>query len=153
MLLPDRSFNSQTISGETRSRIMLADYFILFSTGKMSKVVKDEIDIAFAKLHDKSKILVIYDQSVGKNLPASDEYTSVFIDTREDPLKIVTEITKKIQSVPSKKSSDNLLSSLGGILMIGLGLFALNEIFSEDQKPKPRKKIDKRKASKRKASY
>jgi hypothetical protein len=157
MLLPDRTFTAQSVSNETRNRILLSDFFILFSTAPMSNVVQEEISIAYSKLHDRSKILVVYDQTVGKNLKSTENHTEVFIDTREDALKIVTDITKTIQSVQSKKAQgDSFLSSLGGILLIGVGLFALNEMFSDDEPDAPRKRntsTKKRKPVKRKRSY
>lgn len=150
MLLPDRSFGSSVVSPETKSRIMLSDFFILFSTSIMSNVVRDEIDIAFKKLADRSKILVVYDRKKGKNLSAAINCTEVYIDTQDDPLKIVTQITAAIKNVQSKPQQNSFLSSLGGILMIGVGLFALNELLSDDDPPprrKPIKKIARKKKS------
>lgn len=152
MLLPDRSFNSNLVSLETRNRIMLADFFILFSTKPMSRVVAEEIGIAYSKLQDKSRILVVYDQNVGANLSAENQHTPVFINTHEDPLKIVTAITTTLKSVQTKKQgNEGLLSSLGGILLVGLGLFALNELFAEEEKPRRRKPAKRKSVNKKKA--
>jgi len=71
MLLPDPSPYPRGVSTETRCRIFQADYFILFSTGILSKEVIQEIELAFSKLNDKSKILVVYDKRVGKNVKVS----------------------------------------------------------------------------------
>ncbi len=152
MLLPDRTGFSNIVSSETKNRILLSDFFILFSTGEMSKTVQEEINIAFSKLHDRSKILAVYDLRLGKNIKGADNCTEVYIDSREDPLKIVTEITKRIQAVQSTKQGNNsFLSSLGGILLIGLGLFALNEALTEEPPPRRRKPV--KKVAKKKRRY
>lgn len=62
MMLPDRAFGSNVVSTETRNRITLSDYFIVFSTAKLSEVVRQEIEIAFNKHRDRSRILVVYDK-------------------------------------------------------------------------------------------
>jgi hypothetical protein len=151
MLMPDRSYNSLAVSLETRNRIMLSDFFILFSTGMMSSTVQQEISLAFSKLRDRSKILVVYDKSLGKNLYGADNCTEVYIDVRDHPLKIVTEISNKIKSFESKGNGDSFLSSLGGILLVGLGLFTLHEVFNDEPKPRKRKPAKKTAKKKRKS--
>ncbi len=117
----------------------MSDFFILFSTVTLSKVVQEEINIAFSKHHDKSKILVIYDKARGKNLTGAENCTEIYIDTREDVLKIVTEIVSKLKQ---PQPDNGILSALGGILLIGVGLFALTEIFNEPRRPRrPKKKL------------
>ena len=150
MLLPDRYYHANTVSTETRSRILLADFFILFSTESLSAVVEEEIIIAFSKLHDKSKIVVIYDQHIGKNLRGADNCTEIYIDTQDDPLKLVTQITKKIQAAQTKNTDTGFLSSLGGILLVGLGLFALNHFIVNEPRDayyvrEPQEKYEKKK--------
>jgi hypothetical protein len=68
MLLPDRYDSNELVSAETRNRIVLANYFILFSTSELGKQVQQEISIAFQQLNDKSKIIVVYDRHKGKNI-------------------------------------------------------------------------------------
>jgi hypothetical protein len=150
MLMPDRTHYSYDVSPETRNRILLSDFFIVFSTGMMSLTVQEEIRIAFSKLHDRSKILVVYDKSLGKNLVGADNCTEVFIDPKDDPLKIVTDISERVKSFQVKKGGDSFVSSLAGLLLIGLGLFALNEAFNDE--PKPRKRPVKKAAKKKKRS-
>ena len=133
MILPDRSYNATDVSQETKGRILTADYFILFSTLSLSEVVQEEINIAFSKHHDKSKILVIYDKARGKNLTGAENCTEVFINTKDDALKIVSEIASKLKEAKSKNDI-GFLSGLSGILLIGVGLFALTEILSEPTK-------------------
>jgi len=114
--------------------------------------VRQEIDIAFSRLKDRSKILVVYDKRLGKNFHVAENCTEVFIDPHEDLLKIVTEISSRIRSVQHKNTGDSFLSSLGGILLVGLGLLALNEVFNDDE-PKPiKRKPVKKAASKKKRS-
>ncbi len=138
MILPDRTFNSQVISLETKGRILISDFFILFSTESLSEVVQEEINIAFSKHKDKTKILVIYDTRTGRNLTGAENCTEVYIDTTEDALTIVTSIADKIKSLKAK-TDESFLSTLSGILLIGVGLFALSEAFRVEPK-KPRKK-------------
>jgi hypothetical protein len=128
MLIPDR-FNNEKVNLETRHRIKSANYFILFSTSKLTSTVQEEIKIAFNSLKDKSKILIIYNKV--KNLKYNQNCTEVFIDAKKDsPQKILNEVIERIKnnsnSVPSKK--DNTVETLGGILLVGLGLLALNSI-------------------------
>lgn len=151
MLMPDRTHYSHNVSSETRNRILLSDFFIVFSTGLMSHTVKEEIKLAFSKLLDRSKILVVYDKRVGKNLAGADNCTEVFIDSKDEPLKIVTEISNKIKSVQINEGGDSFVSSLGGLLLIGLGLFALNEVFSDEPKPRRRKPVKKAAKKKRRS--
>jgi hypothetical protein len=143
MILPDRSLSSRVVSPETKGRIQLSDYFIVFSTESLSAVVMDEIGIAFSKHHDKSKILVIYDKSRSKKVAGLENCTEVYIDTREDVLKNVNDIAAKLKSV--NPGTDDLISVLGGILLVGVGLFALSEIFSAPARPKKSTSIVKRK--------
>jgi hypothetical protein len=153
MLLPERSAYSNTVSSETRTRIQQSDFFICFSTLSLTSVVQEEINIAFAKLHDKSKILVIYDEKVGANVLGVENCTSVYINTLDDPLKIVTSITEKIKDASKKKEDAGFLSNLGGLLLLGLGLFALAEAFEAPAKTsgrrKPIKKVAKKLAPKK----
>lgn len=147
MQMPNRGHSSQRVSLETRSRILTSDFFILFSIGSMSPTVREEIDIAFSKFHDRSRILVIYDKKIGKNFSYAKNCTEVFIDTSQDVLKSVNDISAKINSQLPKAESNSFLSSLSGLLLVGLGLLALKEILDEDQRPKkrPRKKLVRKK--------
>jgi len=142
MLLPDRVGFSNAVSAETKSRILSADYFILFSTTSLSTTVLEEIKIASAKLHDKSKILVIYDISVGKNLSGLNNYTEVYINRTSSVETILDTIISKVKSIQTKGNDQNgFLDALGPILLTGIALFALSSIFDEPNKPRrPAKK-------------
>lgn len=150
MLLPDRVGFSNTVSAETKSRILSANYFILFSTTSLSTTVLEEIKIASAKLHDKSKILVIYDISVGKNLTGLDNYTEVYIDRTSSVETILDTIISKVKSIQTKGNNQNgFLDALGPILLTGIALFALSSIFDEPNKPKKSTKRAVAKATKK----
>ena len=137
MLLPDRMSFGNAVSTETKSRILSADYFILFSTSALSATVLEEIKIASAKLHDKSKILVIYDIGMGKNLTGVDNYTEVFIDRSAPVETILNKIISKVKGIQTKGNSSNgFLDALGPILLTGVALFALSSIFDQPAKPK-----------------
>lgn len=146
MLLPDRGRPGKAPSSETIGRINMSDYFILFSTSSLSSIVQDEINLAFAKLRDRSRIIVIYDKRVGRNLNA-ENCTEVYIDIRSDPQSIVNEITSTIKSV-QKKGGGDFLSDLGALLLTGLGLFVLASAI-DDAFTKPRKRQPKKTAKKR----
>lgn len=137
MLLPDRVGFSKSVSNETKSRILSADYFILFSITALSATVREEIKIAASKLHDRSKILVIFDIGVGKNLNGTENFTEVYIN-RSSPVETILEkIILKVKSIQSKGSNQGgFLSVLGPILLTGVALFALSSIFDEPAKPK-----------------
>lgn len=137
MLLPDRVGFTKSVSNETKIRILSADYFILFSTTALSTTVLEEIKIAASKLHDKSKILVIYDISVGKNLKGADNFTEVYIN-RSSPVETILEtIISKVKAIQSRGNNQGgFLSVLGPILLTGVALFALSSIFDEPAKPK-----------------
>lgn len=137
MLLPDRVGFGRAVSTETKNRIITADYFILFSTTALSSIVLEEIQIASSKLHDKSKILVIYDISVGKNLKGVESFTEVSINRSSSVETILETIISKIKSIQSKGNSQGgFLSVLGPILLTGVALFALSSIFDEPVKQK-----------------
>jgi hypothetical protein len=133
MLLPDRSPHQKGVSIETRSRILLSDYFILFSTSTLSKEVLSEINIAYSKLHDKSKILVVYDKRVGKNVSGLENCTEVYIDLNADVHKILSEILSKVKFAQSGKQDS---PDWSWIILTGLGLFALANIIEPRAKKK-----------------
>lgn len=140
MLLPDRSNSNTILDSETKTRINIADYFVLFSSVNMSKIVQDEIAYAFTQWHDKSKIIVVYDKAVGgKNLINTNQCTEILIDTRNEPLDMITtHIIKAIniqQNLTIKKleqenkNNNELVTFLG----IGAGLLLLNALTSKSR--------------------
>lgn len=151
MLLPDRGAFNLAVSGETITRIQASDYFILFSTTVLSKTVLEEINVASAKLHDKSKILVIYDLGVGKNLKGVDFYTEVYINRTWSVEQILQTILDRIKALQKKGQSNNgFLSALGPILLTGIALFALSNILDDGEEEKrPRRKPAKKIAAKK----
>lgn len=136
MLMPDRSHSSENVSVETRSRIRLADFFIVFSTGVMSKTVLEEISIAISRLKDRSKILIVYEKGVGKKIPGSRSCTEVFVDPGDEPLKLMTVVVNGIKAARGKRTNRSLVSSVGGLLLIGLGLFVMGVVSCEGSKPR-----------------
>jgi hypothetical protein len=147
MYLPDRFNSDKQISDETKARISRSDYFVIFSTKPLSPIVKDEIEHAFNYLHDKTKILVIYDKEKGKNLTGniSNFFTPFYFDrfdNRQDKLLetiINTIVHKEKDNVIKKQTSQiNFLkkqkdesNALAAILGIGLGLLVLGAIFDK----------------------
>ena len=137
MHLPDRYNSSSTLDVETKRRIDESDWLVIFSTHALSKIVKQEIEYAFQRLHDKSKIIVIYNSASGKNLTG--DITANFTEIYFDPFKKTTdevtrevlqtifmgEQTKQIVILEKQNQSKNELIALLGI---GLGLFALSAL-------------------------
>lgn len=147
MLLPDRDANSVEISPETKSRIKSSDYFILFSTSRISPLIKQEIEIAASKIHDKSKILIVYDVSLGV-LNHTGAFTQVLVDRTWPVDKIVDKIIGEIKkSQINQGSSGGFLSALGGILLTGVALYALSSLFDDEAKGKAKRLPVKRKKS------
>lgn len=138
MLLPDRHKGLIAMSSETVYRIRSADYFILFSTSVLTSLVQQEITTAFEHLKDKSKILIIYNKA--KNLKHNQNCTEVYIDASKDSPQIILEKViheiKQNQKKGSKKPNsevDETTSVIGGILLIGLGLIALDSLFNKNK--------------------
>lgn len=140
MLLPDRFNNTGRINQETTYRIKTTDYFILFSTSVLTPIVQEEINTAFTHLKDKSKILIIYNKV--KNLKHNEHCTEVYIDARKDsPQDILNKIIKEIKinqkAVVSKRTpapNQDTMTALGGILLVGLGLLALDSLLTTEKK-------------------
>lgn len=134
MLMPDRFNGNGRLSNETAFRIKSADYFIFFSTSQLTTVVQQEISTAFAHLKDKSKILIIYNKV--KNLKHNENCTEVYIDARKDtPQQILDKVIQQIklnQKAITKNSpaQDDSMSALGGLLLVGLGLLALDSLIN-----------------------
>lgn len=131
MLLPDRATHrASLVSTETANRIRVADYFIIFSTSELSVTVQQEIEIAFQHLHDKSKIIIVYDYQVGKNIEGAEKCTEIFIDSSQSTQQILKTILSRIELQneskrnPQPKGSDVLV----GILLAGLGLLLLGSL-------------------------
>ncbi|MBE2289859.1 MAG: hypothetical protein IAE95_09910 [Chitinophagaceae bacterium] len=132
MLLPDRYDNSELVSAETRNRIVMSDYFILFSTSVLGAQVQEEIAIAFQHLNDKSKIIVIFDRHKGKNIHGADNCTQIYIDSRaESTQQILERILAELKSKEIRKPTKKQTSTediVGGILLAGLGLLVLGAL-------------------------
>lgn len=135
MLMPDRFHNNGKISNETAYRIKSSDYFILFSTSALTQVVLQEVNTAFAHLKDKSKVVIIYNKV--KNLKHNENCTEVFIDaSKNSPQQILDKVVQEIKqnqkgiTKKSTVSADDTTNVIGGILLIGLGLLALDSLFN-----------------------
>jgi hypothetical protein len=145
MYMPDRHNSDSILDTETQRRINMSDYLVLFSLGKLSPIVKQEIEYAFNHLQDKSKIIVIYDSRKGKNL--KDEVAQYFTPFYFDPTEgnvdgflhsIVTTIFHKehITVIKQQQKAEKMRlqsqqqteQGLTALLGIGVGLFILNAL-------------------------
>lgn len=142
--LPDRYYSEYEVSDTTRQRIQLADYVILFSFGPLSEVVKEEIQLAYEKTLDASKILVVYDKRKGKNLtgPITEKFTRIDYDPSSfDPASLQRQVFNAInykqqqeaqaKAKASKKEKEDTANAVGALLGIGLGLVVLGAIFGK----------------------
>jgi hypothetical protein len=147
MYLPDRYNSDSELDIDTKLRIDAADYVIIFAlTPTLSGIVQQEIEYAYSRLQDKSKIIVIY--SVRKTLKGKtmDHFTEIYHNTLEETadtvierilktifdkekqeqtrlVAIVKKQAKEIKRLQSEKESQNALIALLGI---GLGLAILS---------------------------
>ena len=131
MFLPERIDGVKGISLDTKNRINFSDYYILFSTTRnLSKVALEEIQFAFRKHNDKSRIIIIYDAAEGKNMQGTDNCTELFFDRKKYTVeKFISMVMNKIMEHhegQSKKQTE----ALGGLLLAGLGLLLLGAAFS-----------------------
>ncbi len=128
--LPDRY--GKTINDDTIHRINSSDYFVIFATGRISKLVESEMNFAFEHLNDPQKIFVIYDQSSVRNLPINtQEATLIPFDVRNESVdQVINKIVQKLSSDKRKKKVKEEENGLLALLGIGLGLLALATLFS-----------------------
>ena len=134
MFLPDRYNSDSIIDHETKSRINLSDWLIIFSTEQLSKIVKQEIEYAWQIFKNKSKIIVIYNFGKEKNLTEeiTDHFTKIYFNPNTDDFdeiiskKIIPAI--KIKEAQINKKSKELRqqsNALLALLGIGVGLVLL----------------------------
>lgn len=138
MYLPDRYYSIEALEDETKNRIMESDWFVIFSTRPLSKIVRDEINyaITIAK-KDPSRIIVIYSSQNGKNLKGSmvNKFKSYYFDPSKKQIdeflkEIFDDISKKNYEVVSRKlaAKESENNALKALLGIGLGLVVLSAL-------------------------
>ena len=145
MYLPDRFNSDSQLDFETTRRINLSDYFILFSFGKLSEMVRKEIEVAYGHLQDPSRIIVIYDKGKGKNLKGkiTDHFKAFDFDPfREDSSDLVQRIIRAInnrersvlhQQLADERRKNENSQALNALLGIGLGLFTLASLSKSEK--------------------
>ena len=144
--LPDRYNSISILDEETKSRINQSDYVVMFSLGKLSSIVKQEIQTAFKHIGDKSKIIVVYDKHKGKNLTGeiAKHFTPFYFDkysNKQDELlkAIASTITQKSKTdtiakprltAVKKQKQANETNALAALLGVGIGLLVLGALSS-----------------------
>ncbi len=83
MFLPDRYHGTKTIDISTQERIRQADWFVVFTTQQLSSIVLEEIRFAYQLKHDKSKIIIVYDTSVGELVTNTEQCTKIPFNVRQ----------------------------------------------------------------------
>ena len=133
MYRPERNLNSNSISIETMARINQSDYYILFSTNKLSPTALAEIRYAFERFHDKKRIIIIYDALIGKNMTHTDFCTELSFDRRkESPEEFIQKVLSTIKSNKPKGITKNAnQDALPGLLIAGLALLILGVVLSK----------------------
>ncbi len=128
--LPDR-YNVNYLNEETIRRIEAADYYVIFVFKRVGKRVLDEMNVAYQKHHDKSKIILIYDEQIGHplNTTSAQSVTSIPFNPRHESVgtvinRVVAAISRKEQQKEKKNFNNGLLAFLG----VGLGILALGAI-------------------------
>lgn len=136
ILMPDRYEHNIPVSQETLYRIKSSDYFIFFSTSPLTSAVQQEIQAAYEHLHDKSKILIVYDRV--KNLNHSLNCTEVYINSVTNSVQEILQLTidsirqnQQTTETTEVKTQQDTVNAIGAIILVGLGLLALNSISSK----------------------
>lgn len=130
MFLPERYYSETILDDETKHRIEASDYYVVFSLGKLSDIVQQEIIYAFNHLRDKSRILVIYDarKSNKKEGHIHDYFHPFYFDPVNDNVDgLVTQILSHVAQKTKKAEMDRAFATLLGN---GLGLWALSSLNS-----------------------
>ncbi len=132
MFLPDRYDSNFVLGNDTKNRIDESDYFVVFShTGKLTSIVEQEIQYAFEKFKKKSRILIIHDITKPSQLEVqSNSYTEIGLNPVKDTIE--SSIHKIIEQIKSTENQNNTENGLLALLGIGLGLWILSAIISED---------------------
>jgi hypothetical protein len=156
MYLPERDENypNDPASYETLRRINLSDYMVLFSTTVLSKQVIEEIVTASEHFHDPSRIIVVYDSKVGKNIKGgeSEYFEATYFDPETDDQGAkLHEIVNRIFRAETRRAEESLMEArriadaerrkkensqaMNALLGVGLGLFALAALSSDNEAP------------------
>lgn len=133
--LPDRFKGEDFPDNETIRRIQSSDYFVIFATKKLSKIVESEIDIAYEHFNDPSKIIVLHDISISHQIKPTkpSEVTLIEFDSHVDTVDtIIKQVINKIFIKEESKQNNETQNGLLALLGIGLGLWILSALFSED---------------------
>lgn len=101
--LPDRTFHNK-LNLETKKRIEECKYVICFSMSPLSKMVKDELLYAYKVIHDKSKIIVIYDKKKNIKGEIANKFSEFYFDTNSNYIeKIISDILRILYMLPSSR--------------------------------------------------
>jgi hypothetical protein len=94
-------------------------------------VALEEIQYAYQKHNDKSRIIIIYDVAQGKNMNGTNNCTELFYDRKKSSVEdfifdVMQLITNHHDNTYNKKQSE----AFGGLVLAGLGLLLLGAVFS-----------------------
>lgn len=136
MFLPDRFNSDRVLDLESKRRIDESDYFILFSLSEaLSPIVIEEIEYAWKKFKDKSRIIIIHriDKGQALDFHAIKHCTTINYNPFEETMDNVSKrVMNDIFHKEDKKQKDKESQrGLAALLTIGLGLLTLNELSKE----------------------
>jgi len=161
MYLPDRYNNIRnSVDPETEFRISNSKWFICFATQSLSPKVQQEIEYAYRKKRDRSKIIVIYDVSrLRKPSGPHAHFTEYPFDpSTQTPDQVLADIligitrANEAEAAPQRRRmAEGEKKALAAFLGIGVGLLALNALAGNEPE-KPAKKYAARKAPAKKAA-
>jgi hypothetical protein len=107
--LPDRFNSDKIIDSTTQARIDGSDYVVLFAmSAKISDIVRQEIEYAYQRLHDKSKIIIIYGAKQSKKVNLIDHATEIYYTPHEES---TDQVIKRIFDVIFKKHQEDLAAA------------------------------------------
>lgn len=118
--LPDRLGTNQ-LKESTKNRILDSNIFVMFSTKKLSKSVKEEANFALA---NNKKVIIFYDHHIGKNINTTKIKDKNYIEINYNPERENhIDILNKVLNTPNKQDIDKKM--LAAIIGVGLGLLLM----------------------------
>lgn len=125
--LPAR-INTNSLSTETKNRIIRGSFILAISLYQMSEALKKELSFA---MQQKKPIIVIYDAQIGKTIEFNgySNVQEIHIDfnNTEPSLHQIAQFLQKQPALqpPKQEEKDNSMGVALGVVAIGLGLLAL----------------------------
>lgn len=153
--LPDRYNSESSLDPASQQHIQISEWFVCFSTQRLSAIVKKEIEYALSVFPNPRNIIIVYSVPNGKNLQGTEGCTETFFDPRTQTVdQAVQEILQKIWEKKIEEQSNNSLqkhvqetnqpnNALLALLGIGVGFLALAALADDDTNTAKTKRTNK----------